>query len=280
MSGAQMRTETVLSADGTLIAVDKIGSGPPVVLVGGAFSYRRWKGFVELAHLLANTYTVYGYDRRGRGDSGSTPVTTVSDEVADLAAVVAHSGPAHIFGMSSGGVLALRAIAAGVAARSAVVYQPPFVVPGAKSVPPADFGQRLQELVHADRRSAAVHYFMTKGMGAPAPIVMLMRLAPFWKDLKAVAHTLPHDHAVMGENLSGQPLTVDPWQHVTVPTLVVDGSKSGKSAALAADALAERLPAGSRLTLDGQGHNVSVRVLADTVSSFVSRTTPRSQEIA
>jgi alpha-beta hydrolase superfamily lysophospholipase len=264
----ELHTDTVTSADGTSIAIDVIGSGPPVVLVGGAFSYRRWKGFVELARLLADTYTVYGYDRRHRGDSSAGPVTTVEREIEDLAAVVERSGTPHVFGMSSGGVLTLRALAAGVPARSAVVYQPPFVVPGAGKTPPADFGQRLQQLVDSNARSAAVHYFMTRGMGAPAPIIALMRLAPFWKDLKAVAHTLPYDHAVMGETLSGLPLSEQPWADVTVPTLVVDGGKSPKAATLAADALVQRLAAGSRATLPGQGHNVAMSALAQTIRSF------------
>lgn len=268
-----MTMHTVTSSDSTRIAVDIVGSGHPLVLVGGAFSFRRWKGFVELASLLADSFTVYGYDRRGRGDSDLGPATSVDLEIDDLAAVVdAAGGDAHVFGMSSGGVLALRAIAAGVPARSAVVYQPPFVVTAGGHLPPPDFGPRLASLVAEGRRSAAVRYFMTRGMGAPGFAVGMMRLAPFWKDLEAVAHTLPADLAVMGDTLDGRPLGREPWSKVATPTLVLDGGRSGPSVAAAADELANRLPSGVRRTLPGQSHNVSMRALADAIAPFALRT--------
>ncbi|GAB3836835.1 hypothetical protein GCM10027610_037820 [Dactylosporangium cerinum] len=167
-------TTQVRSPDGTTIAVDVIGSGPPLILVGGAFSYRRWKGFVDLADRLSDTFTVYGYDRRGRGDSGPGPTASgpasVIAEVGDLAAVTGHAGADPlIFGMSSGGVLALRSVAAGVPARGVVVYQPPFVLSAAGPLPPAGFAQHLDRLVAADQRSAAVRWFMTRGMALPRP---------------------------------------------------------------------------------------------------------------
>ncbi|GAA4465544.1 alpha/beta fold hydrolase [Phytohabitans houttuyneae] len=258
----------VRSADGTRLALDVLGSGPPLVLVGGAFSFRRWKGFVELAQLLADDFTVVGYDRRGRADSEPGPATSVALEMADLRAVVAHAsgGPAHVFGMSSGGVLSLRAAAAGVPMRSLAVYQPPFVLGG--RVPPADLAERVARLVAAGKRSKAVRLFMTRGMGAPAPAVLLMRLAPFWRDLTAVAHTLPADHAVMGETLAGRPLDPQPWRDVPVPVLVIDGGKSPAGAGAAADALAGHLPHATRLTLPGQGHNVSMPALAAAIGDF------------
>ncbi|HEY9412786.1 MAG TPA: alpha/beta hydrolase [Jiangellaceae bacterium] len=280
---ATFRTEFTTSVDGTRIAMDVVGSGPPLILVGGAFSFRRWKGFVRLAAILAPSFTVHGYDRRGRGDSGagtgsgegagsgSRAGSIVEQEIADLAAVARHAGdPAHVFGMSSGGVLALRATAGGLPARSLTVYQPPFAVSPDGHVPPADFGPRLAELIAADRRSAAVHYFMTTGMGAPPFVVRLMRLAPFWKALTAVAHTLPTDHAVMGDTLGGRPLDGDPWRMISAPTLVLDGSRSPAGAGLAADQLADRLPNADRRTLASQGHNVAMPALADAIATFAS----------
>ena len=101
---------TVTSADGTRIAYDRTGSGDPLVLVGGAFSYRRYPGQVKLAGLLAGHFTVYSYDRRGRGDSGDTAPYAVDREIEDLAAVIeAAGGQAHVWGLSSGAMLALRA---------------------------------------------------------------------------------------------------------------------------------------------------------------------------
>jgi pimeloyl-ACP methyl ester carboxylesterase len=262
--------EHVRSVDGTRLALDVVGSGPPFVLVGGAFSFRRWKGFVELAQLLADDFTVVAYDRRGRADSEAGPGTSVALEIEDLRAVAAHvdGGPAHVFGMSSGGVLSLRAAAAGVQMRDISIYQPPFILGG--KVPPADLGEQVARLVAAGKRSKAVHHFMTRGMGAPAAIVFLMRLAPFWRDLTAVAHTLPDDHAVMGTTLAGRPLDPDPWRAIHGPVLVIDGGKSPAAVHAAADALAEHLPHGRRLTLPGQSHNVSIPTLAAVIGDFAT----------
>jgi len=57
----------VHSSDGTAIAFDRLGDGPPVVLVCGASTDRMENA--PLAKLLAECFTVFNYDRRGRGDS-------------------------------------------------------------------------------------------------------------------------------------------------------------------------------------------------------------------
>lgn len=259
------------SPDGTTIAYEQSGTGPPLILVGGAFSYRAWKGWVALAELLAKRFTVVTYDRRGRGDSGDTRPYAVQRELEDLAALVREFGDsAHVFGMSSGGVLALRAAAAGVPIDRLVVYQPPFMVDTDGHVAPADFGERLDALVASDRRSQAVSYFMREGMGAPGAFVGLLRLArPMWSRLKAVAHTLPYDYAVMGETVSGRPLPREPWSAVGNETLIVDGSKSPASLRKAADELAAVLPRSQRRTLEGQSHNVSMKALAPVLEGFL-----------
>src|ERR1700737_2898386 len=105
--------KTVQSQDGTRIAFDRVGQGPPLIVVGGAFSYRRWSGIVKLAQILEDRFTVINYDRRGRGDSGDTSPYAVEREVEDIARLIDAAGSsAFVWGMSSGGVLALRAAAA------------------------------------------------------------------------------------------------------------------------------------------------------------------------
>jgi pimeloyl-ACP methyl ester carboxylesterase len=263
--------KTVRSKDGTAIAYERRGEGPPLIVVGGAFSYRGWKGFVQLADLLAPRFSVINYDRRGRGDSGNGRPYAVEREIEDLDALVqAAGGTAHVFGMSSGGVLALRAAAAGVPVARAVVYQPPFVVDSSGHVPPPEFGQRLGELVESGRRSKAAGYFMREGMGAPGPFVGLLRLArPIWSNLKAVALTLPYDYAVMGETVRGAPLAAEPWSSVEASVMVVDGGKSPAALRKAADELAGVLPNARRRTLEGQSHNVSMKVLAPVVGEHL-----------
>lgn len=262
---------TVRSQDGTPIAYDRSGKGPALVLVGGAFSFRRYKSWVQLAELLAPRFTVISYDRRGRGDSGDGPAYAVEREIEDLGALVRMlGGSAHVFGMSSGGVLALRGAAAGVAIERAVVYQPPFGVDASGHVPPPGFAERLDELVAAGRRGAAASWFMREGMGAPRAFVGLLRVVrPMWRNLEAVAHTLPYDLAVMDGTVQGEPLAREPWTSVASPTLVVDGGKSPASLRRAADALAERLPHAERRTLDGQSHNVAMRALAPVLEEWL-----------
>ncbi len=263
---------TARSQDGTAIAYDRTGDGPPLILVGGAFSYRGWKGFVALAEMLGDRFAVVDYDRRGRGDSGDGGEYAVEREIEDLAAVIAAAGGrAHVFGMSSGGVLALRAAAAGLPIDRLVVYQPPFTVDESGHVPPPDLGPRLHDLVAAGRRGEAVRYFMRRGMGVPAPFVGLMRLArPLWRNLKAVAHTLPYDYAVMGDTTNGRPLPAEPWASIATPTLVLDGGKSPAQVRRAADELAARLPNAQRRTLAGQSHNVSMKLLGPAIAEFAA----------
>lgn len=262
---------TVRSADGTAIAYDSVGDGPALILVGGAFSFRRFRSWVQLSELLARRFRVISYDRRGRGDSGDAPAYAVEKEIEDLGALVqAVGGSAHVFGMSSGGVLALRSAAAGVPIERAVVYQPPFVVDASGHLPPRDFGQRLRALAASGNHAATVRYFMRQGMGVPRVFVGLLEVTrPIWRNLEAVAHTLPYDYAVMGDTVDGKPLAQDPWASIATATLVVDGAKSPASLHRAADTLAGLMPNAERHTLAGQSHNPSMKLLAPLLEEFL-----------
>src|SRR5829696_1146665 len=142
------------SKDGTKIAYDRTGDGEPVILVGGVFSYRGWPQTRRLAELLSRRFTVVNYDRRGRGESGDTQPYAVQREVEDLDALIgAVGGSACVRGWSSGGVLALKAAAAGSVVKRLAVYEPPFVVPGSGRVRPDAFIGELNDLIAADRRA-------------------------------------------------------------------------------------------------------------------------------
>ena len=262
---------TVRSKDGASIAYEIAGDGPTLVLVGGAFSFRRYRSWLQLVELLEPRFRVVNYDRRGRGDSGDAPSYSVDREIEDIASLVrVAGGPAHVFGMSSGGVLALRAAAAGVQIERAVVYQPPFAVDERGHLPPPDFEARLGELVRSDERGPAAAYFMREGMGAPRLLIGLLRLArPIWRNLEAVAHTLPYDYAVMGDTVHGKPLGPEPWASIAAPTLVVDGGKSPAPLRRAADALAAWMPNAERRTLDRQSHNLSMRLMAPVLEEYL-----------
>jgi pimeloyl-ACP methyl ester carboxylesterase len=105
--------QTVISKDGSRIAHDRSGSGPAVILVGGALGYRKFGKMEELAKLLSQRCTVINYDRRGRGDSTEVKPFAVEREIEDIAALIeAEGGSASLWGWSSGGALALRAAGA------------------------------------------------------------------------------------------------------------------------------------------------------------------------
>jgi pimeloyl-ACP methyl ester carboxylesterase len=262
--------QTVTSKDGSRIAYDRYGSGPTVILVGGALGYRKFKKMEELAKLLAERCTVINYDRRGRGDSTEVKPFAIEREIEDIAALTeAEGGSASLWGWSSGGALALRAASAGVAVERLSVYEVPFMVTPEAKRPTPDYGERLDELVAAGDRSGAVKHFMRNAIGIPAPFVALMPLMPMWKGLKATAHTLPYDWAALGKHtMYGAPLNPEEWAKVTVPTLVAYGAKTAAVLKQGSRALAEVLPNAELRKLEGVGHNVKMKVLAPVLAEF------------
>ena len=150
--------EQVTSKDGTTIAFDRTGEGTPLILVGGAFQYRAIdQRTTELAELLARRFAVIHYDRRGRGDSGDTAPYAKEREVEDLGALVEEAGgSASVFAMSSGGALALDAASHGLDITKLALYEPPFIVDDGRPPLPEDYVTRLERLVSAGRRGAAV----------------------------------------------------------------------------------------------------------------------------
>jgi pimeloyl-ACP methyl ester carboxylesterase len=273
-------THSVTAADGTTIVYDRYApmgdSRGTVVLVGGAFSYRKFPKMVELAELLAGTsgLTVVNYDRRGRGESGDTPGRyNPAQEIDDLAAVVAaEGGSAALFGWSSGAVLALRAAGSGqIPGISRVVaFEPPFVVDRTGHVPPPDMATTLRQLVAANRHSQTVRYFMTKAIGVPAAFVGLMRITPMWSKLTAVAGSTPHDWAVMAEHMRGEPLDPADWAGVQVPVLVLSGGRSDAVLRTAARAATTVLPNARHTEIPKLSHNPDIRLLAPPAAEFLT----------
>jgi pimeloyl-ACP methyl ester carboxylesterase len=263
--------KTVTSADGTRIAYDELGSGPPVILCCGAFSYREFPSAVKLAELLAKDFTVLNYDRRGRGDSTDTKPYAIEREIEDIAALIeAAGGAASIWGWSSGAVLALRAGAVGLGLERVSAYDPPFVFDPDARRPPADAGARLEEMVAAGDRGGAAWYMLTKVMGVPVPFVAGMRIArPMWGRLKATAHTLPYDYALCADEMRGRPPNAEPWESIDIPVQVMAGEKSGPLKA-PAKTIAEAIPTATYTELEGSGHNLKVELLASAVTPFLA----------
>jgi Alpha/beta hydrolase family len=255
-----------VSADGTRLAYDATGHGPALVIVGGALSDRRFSKFVKLAELLARDFTAINYDRRGRGDSGDAPSYAIQREIEDLTAVIeAVGGRASVLGFSSGAVLAARAAAAGAPIDQMALYEPPFLVDDSRTPPAADFLVRLEALLAEERRGDAMRQLFVEGMGMPRLIPAVMRLLPIWRRLERVAHTIPYDWTLLGDDHQGRPLRRSDWAAATAPATVFSGSKSPAQLRSAARALAEVLPRAEHRELAGQSHNPSNKVLAAAV---------------
>jgi pimeloyl-ACP methyl ester carboxylesterase len=256
---------TALSADGTVLAYDRFGDGPPIVMLGGAFNDR--SATEPLARALAEDFTVLNPDRRGRGDSGDTAPYSVDREIEDLDALIAAAGgAASVFGYSSGGNLSLMAAASGLKITNLVLYEPPFTVNDNRPPLPGDVAEQVTALVAADRRGDAVEYYQTKVIGMPEELVVQLRAAPFRPGLEAIAHTLAYEAAIIGD-LS---LPTDLLASLETPTLVVCSEQTVPFLRTAAEAVAAALPNGRLRTLSGEGHAINPDATAPAIVDFLS----------
>jgi pimeloyl-ACP methyl ester carboxylesterase len=259
----------VLSKDGTAIAFDRLGRGSPVILVDGALCYRGMGQSGQLAELLAENFTVFTYDRRGRGASGDTAPYAVEREVEDIAALLNEAGGgAFVWGISSGAVLALEAAARLGGIKKLALYEAPFIVDDSRSTTENDWN-RIGAAVAADRRSDAVKLFL-KSVGVPGFFRALMPLMlPVWSKLKAIAHTLPYDGAIVRDNQRGKPLPAGRWAAVTIPALVMDGGKSPAWMRHGNRSLATILPTAQYHTIEGQTHILKPQAHAPMLVEFL-----------
>jgi pimeloyl-ACP methyl ester carboxylesterase len=262
------KTERVISKDGTSIAYERAGTGPVLILVDGAMCYRGFGPMPKLAAELEKDFTVYTYDRRGRGDSSDTKPYAVEREVEDMSAfITAAGGSAHVAGVSSGAALALEAARQGLPIKKLALYEAPFIVDDSRTPIPADFLDQLDAALAKDHRGDAVRMFM-KLVGMPAIMASLMRLFPVWKKLRAVAHTLPYDITIVKDFQQGKPLPRERWASINIPTLVIVGGKSPKWMLNSMKQLSEVIPNAQHKTLPGQTHMVKAKVLAPALIDF------------
>lgn len=254
--------ETVRSADGTTIAFDRIGDGPPLILVLGAFSDRSAPR--PLAARLAGDFTVYAYDRRGRGDSGDHPEYAVERELGDLDAMIgAAGGSALVYGHSSGAAIALRAAAAGLPIAKLVAYEPPYFVEGSRPIN-TDMERQIRDLVESGDRAGAIRLFMIEGILESPKTVIMMERMPLWSGLLAGVHTLRYDLACCG----GHVIPRADLARITIPTLLVGGGASPTWYRDSVRAVAEAVPTGHVL-LDYQTHGPTDDAIAPILTRFL-----------
>jgi pimeloyl-ACP methyl ester carboxylesterase len=239
-----------------------MGDGPPVVLVSGGSTDRMANA--GLAAALAPSFTVFNYDRRGRGPSGDTQPYAVAREVEDIAAIIdAAGGGAALYGTSSGAALALEAVASGVPATKLALWEPPyFVDPAAR--PPLDTATTYRRFVAEGRRGDAVEYFMAKVVGLPPEFVAFAKSQPWWAGQEAIAHTLAYDAEVMGD----YGIPAERAAKIHVPTIILTGGASFPFFRETADALVRLIPGARSEVLEGQEHNVDPTVIAAALTPF------------
>lgn len=254
-----------LSRDGTPIAYERTGQGPAVILISGAMS--TGGTVAPLAGPLSDRFGVIAYDRRGRGESGDTAPYAVAREVEDLAALIeATGGDAALYGISSGGALALEAAASGLPVRQVAVYETPFADHGGGAEERAEYTENLTAALTEGRRGDAVELFL-RLTGMAEEMIQGARHSPMWPGMEAVAPSLAYDNAVMGDGLVPR----DRLASITVPVLAVAGGASPGWLREATRAVAEAAPKGTYRSLEGQTHMVDPKALAPVLADFFRR---------
>jgi len=259
----------VVSKDGTLIAYDRQGSGPALILIVGALCSRALGPSVKLAPRLAGQFTVFSYDRRGRGQSGDSAPYRVEREIEDLNALIAEAGgTAFVFGHSSGAVLGLKAVQHGLPIRKLALYEAPLIVDHTRPSTQAEWAQIRNHLAQG-QRSEALKVFL-KSVGLPAFVLGMMRFFPIWSQLEQVAHTLSYDGAICEEFQKCEPLPSGIWSDLTIPVLAIAGGKSPAWMHNGMRALASALSNARYRAIEGQTHDVSAKALAPVLEAFLS----------
>lgn len=258
----------VSSRDGTSIAFDRLGKGPPVILVSGAMCDRALMR--PTAEELAKHFTVFNYDRRGRGDSLDTAPYAVEREIEDIGVLIAEAGEeASVYGHSSGAGLVLHAAARGLPIARIVLHDPPYAPDGDEEARriSREYGENLKALLAEDRRGDAIELFMTL-VGMPQETVEGMRQTPGWAALEAIAPTLAYDSEIMGDVGRDGTVPVDQASRVAVPALVLTGGADYPWMTDVGRRLADAMPDGRHRVLEGQEHSVPPEVLVPVLAEF------------
>ncbi|MFZ4657382.1 MAG: alpha/beta fold hydrolase [Caldilineaceae bacterium] len=266
--------KTTQSKDGTTLAYDVYGSGPALIYITGASCFRSFWPIVQDAKAFAKEFTVYNYDRRGRGDSSDMQPYAIAREVEDIAAMIdVAGGRANLYGHSSGAVLALEAaLRLGDKIDKVVMYDPPYVHDEAEKAKYNHLSQQVHTLLQAGKNGQAMRTFLG-GIGMPKLFVYLMPLLPGWKTMRKLAPTLAYDIT-----LTRDLPPVARAAHVAIPVQILAGEKSPAGIRAVARQLTNAIPGATFIQVKGQDHMVSAKVLLPLLTSFL-KAQPQPQAI-
>ena len=248
---------TITSADGTRLAYEIRGDGPPLVYVTGAICHRTFGPVRSGAKVLSGAFRVLTYDRRGRGDSGDTDSWSLDREVEDIAALIDElGGRALLYGHSSGAVLALHAAhSLGDRVEGVVLYDASWVADDDEAASYATLRAEVDRLLTRGQHRRALQCFLI-GIGMPRAFAVLLPAMPGWRRLRALAPTLRYDMA-----LTASPPPLDIAAAITVTVHVITGERSPRELHRVASAVAGAIPGATDEVLPGQDHMVSEKVL-------------------
>lgn len=261
----QKVSSKVISKDGTIIGFDRFGEGPTVILVDGALEHRAFEGMTQLGELLAQDFTVFHHDRRGRGESTDTKPYAVEREIEDIEAVInVGGGSAFVYGISSGAALAMEATIKIDKIKKLAMYEPPYNDEEETRQAARKYNRKLKELLAEGRLDDALGLFM-RLTGMSAEQVDKMHQHPLWPLWKAVAPTLAYDVTVMGEDSS---VPLERAASVKVPALIMNGGESYPFMRNTAIVLAKAMPQGEHQILEGQTHDVAPEAIYPVLKEF------------
>ncbi|MFS0920154.1 alpha/beta fold hydrolase [Brevibacillus sp. 179-C 1.1 NHS] len=257
--------KTTQSKDGTTLAYDVYGSGPALLFITGATCFRSFEPVLHDAQVLAEQFTVYNYDRRGRGDSGNTLPYAIEREIEDIEALIdAAGGTAYLYGHSSGAILALNAaMQLDAKVSKLVMYDPSYANNEADLKEFNELSQALYKLLEGGKNADAISLFL-EGIGIPKEVVHYMQQSPQWESMAALAPTLAYDITLAS--------SLPPIEHarkLRTPTQIIVGEASPASLHDVASQLSQAIPDAQYKLLEGQDHMPDPTVLLPVITSFL-----------
>jgi pimeloyl-ACP methyl ester carboxylesterase len=258
----------VHSKDGTPIAYDIHGSGPALIYITGAACFRKFMPVEQAAKVFAKEFSVYNFDRRGRGASGNTLPWSLEREVEDIEALIdAAGGKAYVYGHSSGAVLALEAcMRLGSKVQKAIIHDAAYVYDQKQKFDYSLLSQQVNQFLQAGKNARAMKCFLS-GIGMPKPFVFLLPITPGWKTMKALAPTLAYDLS-----LTSDLPPLQRAQAIAVPIQIIVGEKCPHDMQAVAAALAKAILNTETVRLQGQDHMVKAEVLLPSMIIFLKNT--------
>ncbi len=264
--------QTTTSADGTNLAYEIHGDGPPLVYVTGAICHRTFRPIRSGAKVLGSAFRVLTYDRRGRGDSGGSGLWSLDREIEDISALIDElGGSALLYGHSSGAVLAMHAAhRLGDRVQRVVMYDASWVADDTEAATYAGLRTEVDVLLARGRHGRAIQHFLV-GIGMPRVFAALLPVMPGWRRLRALAPTLCHDM-----DLTAQPPPLQVAAEIAVPVHVMVGERSPGELHRVAIAVTAAIPGATHEVLSGQDHMVSEKVLLPSLLRTLGTSMPRA----